>query len=157
MPLSAELDGELARGPRDPVHRLDHVDRDPDRPGLVREAALDRRGDRLHVLVAGQVEDDRAVLTSDSSVRTNLELLRRVREERPGAYIIYKPHPDVEAGHRAGSLADQDVLRVADEIVRDWEKLESSGTHSQLVGLWADLIDAASAREERQRELASAA
>jgi chromate reductase len=45
----------------------------------------------------------------------------------------------------------------ADEIVRDWEKLESSGTHSQLVGLWADLIDAASAREERQRELASAA
>ena len=32
---------------------------------------------------------------------------------------------------------------MADEIVRDWEKLESSGTHSLLVGLLAELLDAA--------------
>jgi chromate reductase len=30
---------------------------------------------------------------------------------------------------------------MADEIVRDWEKLESSGTHSQIVGLLAELLD----------------
>jgi chromate reductase len=30
---------------------------------------------------------------------------------------------------------------MADEIVRDWEKLESSGTHSQMVGLLAELLD----------------
>src|SRR6185369_1087037 len=33
--LTPELDRELARGPRDAVHRLDHVDRDADRPRLV--------------------------------------------------------------------------------------------------------------------------
>jgi chromate reductase len=32
---------------------------------------------------------------------------------------------------------------MADEIVRDWEKLESSGTHSQIVGLLAELLDEA--------------
>ena len=32
---------------------------------------------------------------------------------------------------------------MADEIVRDREKLESSGTHSLLVGLLAELLDAA--------------
>jgi chromate reductase len=31
----------------------------------------------------------------------------------------------------------------ADEIVRDWEKLESSGTHSLLVGMLAELLDEA--------------
>jgi chromate reductase len=45
----------------------------------------------------------------------------------------------------------------ADEIVRDWEKLESSGTHSLLVGMLAELIDAANARKQRERELATAA
>ena len=83
-------------------------------------AAVDRRpGGRLHVLVPGQVEDDRAVTCGLGSVKTNLELLRRVREARPEAHVIYKPHPDVEAGHRRGSLSDEDCLRFADEIVED--------------------------------------
>lgn len=82
-------------------------------------AALERRSDRLHVLVPGQVEDDRAVLAGGGSIRNNIDLLRSVRTARPDAYIIYKPHPDVEAGHRAGMLADEDCLCVADEIVRD--------------------------------------
>jgi capsular polysaccharide export protein len=78
-----------------------------------------RGGGRLHVLVPGQVEDDRAVTSSASPVKTNLELLRHVRESRPAAYIIYKAHPDVEAGHRPGSLSDEDCLRFADEVVRE--------------------------------------
>jgi capsular polysaccharide export protein len=78
-----------------------------------------RSAGRLHVLVPGQVEDDRAVAASLGPVKTNIELLRRVREARPDAYLIYKPHPDVEAGHRIGSLRDEDCLRFADEIVRD--------------------------------------
>lgn len=78
-----------------------------------------RGGDRLHVLVPGQVEDDRAVISSAGPVKTNLELLRCVREAKPAAYIIYKPHPDVEAGHRPGSLSDEDCLRFADEVVRE--------------------------------------
>jgi chromate reductase len=35
---------------------------------------------------------------------------------------------------------------MADEIVRDWEKLESSGTHSLIVGLLAELMDEARPR-----------
>jgi len=83
-------------------------------------APLDRRdASRLHILVPGQVEDDRAVLSGGGPVITNLELLKRARQSAPDAYIIYKPHPDVEAGHRVGSIPDADCLAVADEIVRD--------------------------------------
>jgi capsular polysaccharide export protein len=78
-----------------------------------------RGGGQRHILVPGQVEDDRAVLSSLGPVKSNLELLRRVREARPDAYVIYKPHPDVEAGHRPGCLSDEDCRRFADEIVRD--------------------------------------
>jgi chromate reductase, NAD(P)H dehydrogenase (quinone) len=45
----------------------------------------------------------------------------------------------------------------ADEIVRDREKLESSGTHSLIVGLLAELIEQARERAERNAELANAA
>lgn len=83
------------------------------------DAFARRGGTRLHVLVPGQVEDDRAVTLSAGPIKTNLELLRRVREAKPAAYIIYKPHPDVEAGHRPGSVSDDDCLRFADQIVRE--------------------------------------
>lgn len=78
-----------------------------------------RSTDQRHVLVPGQVEDDRSVLTGGGPVTTNLELLRRVRADRPNAYILYKPHPDVEAGHRIGAIPDEQCRAVADEIVRD--------------------------------------
>jgi chromate reductase len=38
---------------------------------------------------------------------------------------------------------------MADEIVRDREKLESSGTHSLIVGILAELMEAAALRAER--------
>jgi capsular polysaccharide export protein len=50
---------------------------------------------------------------------SNLELLKRVRAISPGARIIYKPHPDVQAGHRRGAIADEQCLKVADHIVRN--------------------------------------
>jgi capsular polysaccharide export protein len=82
-------------------------------------AALERRDpSRRHILVPGQVEDDRAVVSGGGGLTNNLELLRRVRAEAPDAYIIYKPHPDVEAGHRTGAIPDELCLSVADEIVR---------------------------------------
>jgi capsular polysaccharide export protein len=83
-------------------------------------ASLDRRArDRRHVLVAGQVEDDRAVQLGGCGLSSNLELLGRVRAEAPDAYILYKPHPDVVAGHRRGAIADRACLEFADEIVGD--------------------------------------
>ena len=71
------------------------------------------------VLVLGQVEDDRAVMSGSGTVRTNLGLLRAARQQSPDGYILYKPHPDVEAGHRIGGLADEECLQFADAIVRD--------------------------------------
>lgn len=74
-------------------------------------------GKRRHILVPGQVEDDRAVKTGGCGLTSNLELLKRVREQAPDAYILYKPHPDVLAGHRRGSIPDAACLRYADQIV----------------------------------------
>ncbi|MET0360214.1 MAG: beta-3-deoxy-D-manno-oct-2-ulosonic acid transferase [Sphingobium sp.] len=71
-------------------------------------------GDRPHILVTGQVEDDRSVLLGGGGLTSNHELLRRVRALRPDAYIIYRPHPDVEAGHRKGHVAPTDMLALAD-------------------------------------------
>ena len=62
------------------------------------------------VLVPGQVEDDASILRGACGVRTNRELLRAARDGRPNAVIVYKPHPDVEAGLRAGALDNNDGL-----------------------------------------------
>jgi chromate reductase len=46
-------------------------------------------------------------------------------------------------------VVDREVpVPTADEIVRDPEKLESSGTHSLIVGLLAELLSLAEAREQ---------
>lgn len=74
--------------------------------------------DRRRILVPGQVEDDRAVICGGQGLASNLELLRRVRADAPDAHIVYKPHPDVEAGHRRGEIADETCLGIADEITR---------------------------------------
>ena len=76
-------------------------------------------GKRRHILVPGQVEDDRAVQAGGCGLVSNLDLLMRVRERAPDAYILYKPHPDVEAGHRRGAIPDAQALRHADRIVAD--------------------------------------
>ncbi|WP_313668111.1 hypothetical protein [Sandarakinorhabdus sp.] len=73
-------------------------------------------GARRHVLVPGQVEDDRAV-TSGGALSSNLELLRRARAEAgPDAYLIYKPHPDVIAGHRKGLIAESEMAVLANRV-----------------------------------------
>ncbi|WP_353216101.1 hypothetical protein [Sandarakinorhabdus sp.] len=73
-------------------------------------------GARRHVLVPGQVEDDRAV-TSGGALASNLELLRRARAAAgPDVYLIYKPHPDVLAGHRRGHIEAADMVALADRV-----------------------------------------
>jgi capsular polysaccharide export protein len=73
-------------------------------------------GAKPHLLAIGQVEDDRSVRFGGGTVQTNLELLRRVRALAPDAYIVYRPHPDVEAGHRRGAIAARTALEFADAI-----------------------------------------
>lgn len=76
-----------------------------------------RTGRRL-VLVAGQVEDDMSVRLGGAGLASNLELLRRARVLEPDAEIWFRPHPDVDAGHRVGAVRDADALLHADRIVR---------------------------------------
>lgn len=64
------------------------------------------------ILVPGQVEDDASILKGAAGVRTNAALLAAVRAAHPNATILYKPHPDVEAGLRPGAIdaADADLI-----------------------------------------------
>lgn len=79
---------------------------------------LDRPAGKTRlILVPGQVEDDRSVQLGGCGLVSNLDLLARVRGEAPDAYILYKPHPDVLAGHRRGHIPDAKCLRYADRIV----------------------------------------
>jgi capsular polysaccharide export protein len=73
---------------------------------------------RRKLFVPGQVEDDRSVATGGAGIYRNIDLLKRVRALNPEAFIIYKPHPDVDAGHRVGAIPDDEALRHADHVVR---------------------------------------
>jgi len=70
------------------------------------------------IFVPGQVENDRSVILGGGGVTRNIDLLRRVRSDNPDAIILYKPHPDVDAGHRPGAVRDLDVLTFANAILR---------------------------------------
>ncbi len=73
---------------------------------------------RRRVLVAGQVEDDRAMLLGGGGC-SNRDLLARTRAAEPGAELIWRPHPDVEAGHRRGQIPEEEVRALADRVDRD--------------------------------------
>lgn len=68
------------------------------------------------VLVPGQVEDDASIRLGTGEVKTNLALLQAARAAFPKAQIIYKPHPDVEAGLRKGAIAPETLQGLADHI-----------------------------------------
>ena len=69
------------------------------------------------VLVAGQVERDESIARGACDVRTNLELLKAVREEKPHAWLVYKPHPDVVAGLRGRGEGEAQARRYCDELL----------------------------------------
>ncbi|WP_373502107.1 capsular polysaccharide biosynthesis protein [Aestuariivirga sp.] len=104
--------------------------------------------DRPVVLVPGQVADDWAVLIGRppgfaGASNINGVLLERVRAAHPGAFVIFKPHPDVEHLGRAGALDSQHQSSLADLVARH-ESLEyllplatSVETYSSLAGFEA--------------------
>jgi capsular polysaccharide export protein len=71
---------------------------------------------RRVLLVPGQVEDDAGLLRAAGAVRTNAALLRAARDAAPDAFLIWKPHPDVEAGLRPGAV---DAAGIADAVATD--------------------------------------
>ena len=77
------------------------------------------------ILVPGQVEDDASIRTGCPAECTNLALLERVRAENPDAVIVYKPHPDVEAGLRAGAVPEAALNRLADAVLDRTDIIEA--------------------------------
>ena len=69
------------------------------------------------ILVPGQVEDDASVRLGGGVYKSNLELLKSVREYNPDACILYKPHPDVEKLNRKGKILEHIALEYADYVV----------------------------------------
>ena len=76
-------------------------------------------GALLVVMVVGQVESDASIAYGSSEIKTNLALLKAVREARPDALLVYKPHPDVVAGLRMSGVGDLEAKRWADVVLPD--------------------------------------
>ena len=77
------------------------------------------RSQKPVILVVGQVEADASIRLGSPDVKNNVELLERVREEHPSAYIVYKPHPDVVAGLRRQRTGEDISSEIADEILTE--------------------------------------
>jgi capsular polysaccharide export protein len=86
------------------------------------------------ILVVGQVEDDASIrLGATGPVKTNLALLQAARTANPTATLIYKPHPDVEAGLRKGSVSPADLADLADLVAR---MMDPARLLDQVDGVW---------------------
>ncbi|MFU1552775.1 capsular polysaccharide biosynthesis protein [Aeromonas sp. A04] len=71
------------------------------------------------VLVVGQVDGDASILTGSPTIRSNEQLLWAVRAAKPEAHILFKPHPDVVAGNRAGAISAACLAECVDSQVLD--------------------------------------
>ncbi|MCZ4354439.1 capsular polysaccharide biosynthesis protein [Roseovarius aestuarii] len=69
------------------------------------------------ILVPGQVEDDASIKTGAGDICTNLDLLKAARAANPDAVILFKPHPDVEAGLRSGHVPPETLAGIADAVL----------------------------------------
>ena len=97
------------------------------------------------VLVVGQVEDDASIRFGTDAIKTNQALLQAARAAHPEACLIYKPHPDVEAGLREGAVDTSglaDVLAqnarietLLDHVDRLWTMTSLAGFEALLRGV----------------------
>lgn len=80
---------------------------------------VSKAGDKKIILVPGQVEDDASIQLGTVDIKTNLQLLEAARENRPDAYVIFKPHPDVVSGNRKGNIPAEKSKVLADLVLED--------------------------------------
>lgn len=78
-----------------------------------------RVGEKRVILVPGQVDDDASVRRGGGSVQSNRHLLQLVRAENPDAFVVYKPHPDVESGNRIGRIPKEELAQWADAVANN--------------------------------------
>ncbi len=85
------------------------------------------------ILVPGQVEDDASIRLGAGDITTNLSLLQAARAANPDAIILYKPHPDVEAGLRCGAVPDAALTDLADAVL---PRCDPAALLSEVDALW---------------------
>ena len=71
------------------------------------------------ILVTGQVESDASIHFGANTLRSNLHLLKAVRERNPRAWVLYKPHPEVLAGTRAAGADEAQAAQWCNQVVGD--------------------------------------
>ncbi len=82
------------------------------------DITINRRNHDKVLLIPGQVADDASIKLAGYGM-DNLSLIKMVRKNNPDSYLIYKPHPDVVAGNRNGSLPEDMVKHYCNIIVSD--------------------------------------
>ena len=114
---------------------------------LTADTAFDDLPQGRRILVPGQVEDDASIRTGTTDVTTNLALLQATRAANPSAVILYKPHPDVEAGLRQGQVANAgdyaDVILTHTDPIAALAHVDEVWTMTSLLGFEALLRDVA--------------
>ena len=99
--------------------------------------------DRPVVLVPGQVEDDASVLLGSPGTPGNRALLAASRARNPESYLVFKPHPDVEAGLRRGRIEEAEARHFADRVIADvsitdlFDRVDAVETMTLLAGFEA--------------------
>lgn len=88
--------------------------RGADQPVFVEAESKQKR-----ILITGQVDNDASLKWGSPEIRSNLELLKAVRNFDPEAYIVYKPHPDVLLAGRAGHIPEEEALHWVNKVVID--------------------------------------
>lgn len=96
-------------------------------------------GGKHVILVPGQVEDDASIRLGTGDISTNAALLAQTRADFPDAFLIYKPHPDVEAGLRPGALTHPDADLIAHNADPNalLTKVDHVATMTSLIGFEA--------------------
>ena len=92
--------------------------------GLTKYNVSQRRWQRPYnerrvILVVGQVESDASIACGCPGEKTNMGLLRAVRDRQRDAYLVYKPHPDVVARLRLPGQGEHEARHWCNEVVVD--------------------------------------
>ncbi len=98
------------------------------------------------ILVPGQVEDDASILHGSPDITSNATLLQQVRARNESAVIIWKPHPDVQAGLRRGAVDNPgeyadltlercDIAQVLENMHEVWTLTSLTGFEALLRGV----------------------
>ncbi len=129
--------------PQDALDRAERLRRNVIKAGLSKynldgpAPEFDAQG-REVILVVGQVENDASVLTGASEMPSNDMLIKAARRDFPESFLIYKPHPDVEAGLREGAFSENvDLVAKRVDPITLLERCDRVVTLTSLLGFEA--------------------